>query len=556
MNRYTYYPSPGNVFYNPQPTDWSVSSSRHYEPVGAGLSKTNNSVNLVYNMVSNKYPSASRYKSSELPWTPTLASANRYPLAKSSTSYHLRADDYGRKSTIANLNGTSTTTTTDYHKPAGLRSTDASDRTTTYHRTTATSIKPTESKTTSYNGKTNDGDYCSTVALKAAQLDRRQQFTTKPESENSRVKHVPSTISSAFSMKNDRPAPGVYPEKPHRTTSLKLKSTYTSMIDQLASNTFAKLRLGSSSKKPSTFQAGQAKAPITTLGIANKQPSKPLKVLLDEPICEVDELVSQYCCSTTDNNKGKASPGSSTSGLSSFGASAASPTYSTASIQQNCVSAINNSKLVGKAVVSDDKHLSIGSNRASNMSSSQESGQIKTVLSIQSRDKQLGKYRPVASSGFYDNNTGDKVCRDNVYTHSYTSHKKLVEKEDDCDSQYIDSSTSSSSNTSSSSCEKKTNSLVNECELVLKSKTCPSLASNVKQQQVSTTTTTSVSNKANYQPESAVNKRQASTYNAIKQYGLGGGATGCDGLIDSEAAYDNGYACDSDEDDYDGVSSS
>jgi len=121
--------------------------------------------------------------------------------------------------------------------------------------------------------------------------------------------------------------------KPFRSSSLKLRASYTNILDQLTTTTLAKLKLGSSPNSSSSPSAASSSASL----VHNKQEvnlkQTKLDVVPDEPEDEVEEVVSSKRPIET-GLVVATSPTSSSSGLSSAGLADVSPPLSSSS---NCL---------------------------------------------------------------------------------------------------------------------------------------------------------------------------------------------------------------------------
>lgn len=273
MNRYMSYQ------YKPSSANTATTIDRH-QPFGYST--------LSASTTSNKYQS--RYRPSELPWSSSLASTSRYPL--STDTY--QAPACGRPSneqpvTSRTISGRSLfdypAITTKINTPSSRIYDGQLRRTVTAKYYRATEHQPT----------TSGGDFSN---------HRRTTTTTSAQhqQQSNDTKHNSATSQHQSSL-----------AKPIRSSSLKLRASYTHILDHLTTTTLAKLRLGSSSN-------GSRSAKPTTSS-NNRQ-------IQCQTLDERDELGTD---SGTNDEKTKqphllqapaikkTSPGSTSSGLSSSG---------------------------------------------------------------------------------------------------------------------------------------------------------------------------------------------------------------------------------------------
>lgn len=207
-------------------------------------------------IMSNKYPaSTTNYKSSELPWSSSLASSSKYPLSRPSATNisisSVNQTDTLTSSTSNNyLNQRQTTTTInnprvisttisgrslfDYSKPKSAISNPSSMIYDGRIRRTVTAkhYRPTnKEETVSVRSTVESSAYSGDIKLKnSISTASKQDYLSSPNKfceSNQTFEH--SCIA-----------------KPFRSSSLKLKASYSNILDQLTTTTLAKLKLGSS----------------------------------------------------------------------------------------------------------------------------------------------------------------------------------------------------------------------------------------------------------------------------------------------------------------------
>ena len=343
MNRYMSYQYSNNNFaYDLQP----VPSSRFTRATTTTTATTTNSPVLAnkpsmmtttttHQNQASKYQS-SKYKSSELPWSSSLASSSRYPARGQTTtgggSYVPAAETnfkYSNSAISSTLNGRSLF---DYSSPRTAINTPASRiydgqlrRTVTarYHRTIEPFSGGPSSRPASNQSETATSSNQRPIA---SNQSNRSTESTRAATTISALKDATTTTTTTTTNNNNSG------KSPFRSSSLKLRTSYTHILDQLTSTTLAKLRLGPSSSNGHKANVVQAKRP-------------PLNVVPDEP--EPEEAVASVgmerqshhlaaparttTVAATTSGPTTTSPGSSSSGLSSSGQPGASPTSSASS---------------------------------------------------------------------------------------------------------------------------------------------------------------------------------------------------------------------------------
>lgn len=350
MNRYASYQYSNNNFSYSSP--FSDSSSKPKQTTSAYLDS-----------ISNKYPATSSrsYKSSELPWTSRLASINRYPLSRSSrpASSTSSSTDTSTSSSLLNpstgySNGTS-------YRPSE-RARDSVISTTLSGRSLFDYSSPKTAINTP-SSRIYDGQLRRTATTRFVR-DRPELNYASGQSkklDNNTPSVTSSSISSTYTSSTGDNKTGKISSgqsciaKPFRSSSLKLRASYTNILDQLTTTTLAKLKLGSSSnqtQKSTTFSrptqleeqvVGWARnrdsRTSTRLDQRLMQPA--LEVVRDEPEGEAAAtcLNVKHFYPTlklaTDSSLGATSPESSSSGLSSGGpVDEANSPNSTSSLKQ------------------------------------------------------------------------------------------------------------------------------------------------------------------------------------------------------------------------------
>lgn len=309
-----------------------------------------------------QYPSTTTsrgYKSNELPWSSSLASSSRYPVVatkslggSASGAGNIFLSKISRPSDRVTSTTISGRSLFDYPAPRTALNTptsriyDGQLRRTVTTKYTHNRYEPSNRQPTS-------------TATAATATTRQQQSTKVAPKQNSASKS-PSKSSGISSTSGSSQSSSSL-TKPFRSSSLKLRASYTSILDQLTSTTLAKLKLGGNS--------GSSRTPtnsVTHNRITNTR-CPALAIVPDEP--EAEENASRL--NGGDGHKlseSAASPGSSSSGLSSAGlTSGVSPTLSSSCYSTN--SPTSSSNLTQPVTTSQYKlHISSNEDDSANIS--------------------------------------------------------------------------------------------------------------------------------------------------------------------------------------------
>lgn len=354
---------------------------------------------------SNKYVSnstGSKYQPSEMPWSSLLASASRYPVYSKTSSQSKAQNSSSNSINTANTIKLSSTSTTNASNQIYLRSgRPLPDNNSSYTATRRPAAIPARYEPKSLSSTTATSAYISgrslfdyaaprtalnTPASRIYDGQLRRTVTAKyirnepplvvnkkePAQDQAYFKSPTATnlsLNSKATKSSQPDAKQVLPESRKgnvenkaitasqhlRSKSLKLRTSYGNILDQIASATFARLRLGSS-------QNSHTSTPVSSTNDLKekqlkqqhrqsnlKQPA--LEVVPDVPEAESDALrvgpvserarcpelelaiANDYLTSkVTGASSSATSPGSSSSGLSSSGVGlvCSSPTSSTA----------------------------------------------------------------------------------------------------------------------------------------------------------------------------------------------------------------------------------
>lgn len=364
-------------------------------------SRANNKYSPSSNINAN-YSSSSTYKSCELPWSSSLASTSKYPLVNGTSKQNnstSSASSYNNNNSIYDNNSryySSSTRNNDPQASATVTSSTISGRSLFEYSSPRTAINTPASRI--YDGQlrrtataryTRVTDFCennnkeelknlTTTTTKQIYANRinSSENNDKNISEKSCLYKPAKNVDSSSSATLPKAALATTSEdsqttgnhlgagqscvaKPFRSSSLKLRASYTNILDQLTSTTLAKLRLSSSNNRPSQDkdnkseqqQQQQQKHSRSVFRHLTRQPVF-LDVVADEPEAEAKAEACNQVESNTNlnklsvptvnlnNNKAKdltsikqkrSSPTSSSSGLSSAGIAGVSPTSSSSS---------------------------------------------------------------------------------------------------------------------------------------------------------------------------------------------------------------------------------
>lgn len=316
--------------------------SYSYQPQLNYGSSTSTSSSIGQSMI-NKYPatsSASRYKCTELPWSSSLASTNRYPISSSSRDPHI--DTNGRSGYASTSNDYASSRS---NIQSSAISSTISGRCLFDYSTPRTAINTPASRIY-------DGQLRRTVTTKYIPGKYQPAEIKNPSSQTN--KPTGSTTSSSSSSAVGQTCVS----KPFRSNSLRLRASYTNILDQLATTTLAKLKLSSprNSRNPSSDLARSTTRPL-------REPK--LGVVIDESEEESTSgaqlrLRNNINPQTETRNRKvvTGSPGSTSSGLSSSGALGLSPTSSSSSTSHADLLRLNNCPPRNSLFVPEEKNNS------------------------------------------------------------------------------------------------------------------------------------------------------------------------------------------------------
>lgn len=332
MNRYMNYQySNNNFLYNTQdsrttsnllskqnlPNSAYVSAYGGTSPRG-GLASARSS-NVAQSSRYNEISSSRQTYKTELPWASSLASSSKYPALKSTNSNHLSSFANPTYQQRNNVSSTSLFTRYEPKPNYGQQSVN---------------ITSGGRSIFDYTPNRYDGQIKRSVTTK---YPRTNYFSSQIDSKP--LKHDHGYESSLYPNSESKHTVVALP-KPTRSSSLKVRSIGSSILDHITASTFAKLKLRSSPSKSRSIE-DKVDAKVNKLEIVRDEPEPDL-LLTSDSSSRMPNVVTYE--KNSSQRISAASPYSSSSGLSSSGVVGVSPSSSSSSRRQTSPTSTGNNK--------------------------------------------------------------------------------------------------------------------------------------------------------------------------------------------------------------------